>query len=169
MDNTKIDTLQNRNLLLDVRNQDEIDTIKYNINDGKYKTIFYMPSNIIKYNLDFLLSYFKEFDNVYIICKSGTRSKKIKDKYFANSNNVYVNPKHFNTLDIERTIQSPGLHLSITRKIQIISGSIILFLFTLLLFYDNVKYIYLFFGLIMLYVGISGNCFMSSILTKDDI
>ncbi len=169
MDNTKIATLQNRNLLLDVRNQDEIDAIKYNINDGKYKTIFYMPSNIIKYNLDFLLNYFKEYDNVYIICKSGARSKKIKDKYFANSKNVYVNSKHFNTLGTELTIQSPGLHLSITRKIQIISGSIILFLFTLLLFYDNVKYIYLFLGLIMLYVGISGNCFMSSILTKDDI
>jgi len=58
--------------------------------------------------------------------------------------------------------------MSITRKIQVISGSIILFIFALSFKYSIAIYIYILLGLFMLYVGISGNCFMSSILTKND-
>lgn len=170
MNNQKIEKASNNNLLLDIRNQDEIDSIKYNNNNNNtYKTVLYIPSNIIKYNLDFLFEYFKQYDNVYIICRSGTRSKKIKDKYFMKNDNVLVNPKHFDTLEHEYIQKSPGFHLSLVRKIQIISGSIIVLLFTLLFFHDNVKYMFLLFGLVMIYVGISGNCFMASILTKNDI
>lgn len=85
------------------------------------------------------------------------------------NDNVLVNPKHFDTLEHEYIQKSPGIHLSLERKIQIISGSIIVLLFTLLFFHDNVKYMFLLFGLVMIYVGISGNCFMASILTKNDI
>ena len=170
MNNQKIEKASNNNLLLDIRNQDEIDSIKYNNNNNNtYKTVLYIPSNIIKYNLDFLFEYFKQYDNVYIICRSGTRSKKIKDKYFMKNDNVLVNLKHFDTLEHEYIQKSPGIHLSLVRKIQIISGSIIVLLFTLLFFHDNVKYMFLLFGLVMIYVGISGNCFMASILTKNDI
>jgi hypothetical protein len=139
------------------------------MNDNKFQGVLYIPSNIIKYNLDFLRDHFKEYDDIYIICKSGTRSKKVKDKYFAQNENVHVNDKHFLDLDDASVIKSSEWHLSITRKIQIISGSIILFLFALLLYYKNVKYMFLVFGLVMLYVGISGNCFMAALLIKDDI
>jgi rhodanese-related sulfurtransferase len=169
MDNQKTRKVSNNNLLLDIRNHDEIDSVKYNNNKKTYKTVLYIPSNIIKYNLEFLFEYFKQYDNVYIICRSGTRSKKIKDKYFMEYDNVFVNSKHFDTLENEYTQKSPGLHLSLARKIQIISGSIILVLFSLLFFHNNVKYIFLLFGFIMIYVGISGNCFMASILTKNDM
>jgi hypothetical protein len=106
---------------------------------------------------------------IYIICCSGTRSKKIKDKYFMKNDNVFVNSKHFDTLENEYIQKSHGFHLSLVRKIQIISGSIILVLFGLLFFHDNVKYMFLLFGFVMIYVGISGNCFMASMLTKNDI
>lgn len=59
MNNQKIEKASN-NLLLDIRNQDEIDSIKYNNNNNNtYKTVLYIPSNIIKHNLDFLFEYFK--------------------------------------------------------------------------------------------------------------
>ena len=159
----------NNNLLLDIRNQDEIDSQRFNNNNNEYRNILYIPSNLIKYNVDFLQEYFKEYENIYIICKSGVRSKKIKDKYFRQNENVHVSSNHFNSLDKSHIYKSPELYLSITRKIQIISGSIIILLFSLLLFYKNVKYAFLLFGIFMIYVGISGNCFMSSILSKDDI
>jgi hypothetical protein len=162
----------NRNsLLLDVRNQDEIESVKYNLQEpsNRYKDILYIPSNIIQYNIDHLLEMFTSYDSIDIICKSGTRSKKIKEKYFKENEKVQIAPFHFNTLGDEYVIKSDGLHLSVTRKIQIISGSIVLFLFVLLFFHDNVKYLFLAFGSLMLYVGISGNCFMSPILSKDDI
>jgi hypothetical protein len=159
----------NNNLLLDVRNKDEIDSLRFNNNNNEYRNILYIPSNLIKYNIDFLDEHFKEYANVHIICKSGARSKKIKDKYFRQNDTVHVNSKHFEALDLSSTYKSSEIHLSITRKIQIISGSIIILLFGLLLFYNNVKYAFLLFGIVMIYVGISGNCFMSSILSKDDI
>lgn len=151
-------------LLLDIRNHDEIDTLRYK-NDGT-TDVLYMPANIIKYNLEFLHEYFQKYKQVYIICQSGNRSKIIKDKYFSEDEHVMINSIHFNKLDGERT---PGIHMSLTRKIQIISGSIILLIFLLSLFYKNAVYAYIGLGLFMLYVGISGNCFMSSILTKGDI
>lgn len=151
-------------LLLDVRNQDEIDTIKYK-EDGTMD-VLYMPANVIKYNVEFLRDYFQKYKRVFIICQSGNRSQIIKNKYFSDDAHVMVNSIHFNKLDGEQT---PGIHMSLTRKIQIISGSIILLIFLLMLFYKNAVYAYVGLGLFMLYVGISGNCFMSSILTKGDI
>jgi hypothetical protein len=162
-------SVSTNNLLLDIRNQDEIDTVKYNDSNHTYKTVLYIPSNIIKYNLEFLFEYFKQYDNVHIICRSGSRSKKIKDKYFMKQDNVFVNSKHFDTLENEYIQKSPGIHLSLVRKIQIISGSIILILFALLFFHNNVKYMFAVFGLVMIYVGVSGNCFMAAILSKNDI
>jgi hypothetical protein len=155
-------------LLFDVRNNDEIDSIKYNIKDSNMD-ILYMPANIVKNNLPFLNEYFQKYDKVNIICKSGARSKTIKEKYFMNNDNVFINEKHFNDLDENHIIHSDGIHISITRKIQIISGSIILFLFFISQYYDNVKYMFVLFAFVMIYVGVSGNCFMSSILTKGDI
>ena len=174
MDNQNTEIVSNNNLLLDIRNQDEIDTVMYNNNNNNnnnktYKMVLYIPANNIKYNLDFLSQHFKEYDNVHIICRSGTRSKKIKDKYFMKHDNVSVASKHFDTLENEYVQKFPGIHLSLVRKIQIISGSIIVLLFGLLFFHNNVKYIFLLFGFVMIYVGISGNCFMASILTKNDM
>ncbi len=162
-------SVSTNNLLLDIRNQDEIDTVKYNNSNHTYKTVLYIPSNIIKYNLEFLFEYFKQYDNVHIICRSGTRSKKIKETYFIKNENVSVASKHFDTLENEYIQKSPGIHLSLVRKIQIISGSIIVALFALLFFHNNVKYMFAVFGLVMIYVGVSGNCFMASILSKNDI
>jgi hypothetical protein len=157
-------------LLVDVRNQDEIETVQYNLDGStQYKTVLYIPSNMIQYNLEWLKEYFKTYDTIDLICKSGTRSKKVKDKYFAENEKVQVKKEHFNTLEKEDVIQTDKTHYSITRKIQIISGTIVLLLFGLLFFHEDVKYMFLVFGSLMLYVGLSGNCFMSPILTKDDI
>lgn len=156
-------------LLLDVRNQDEIDTVKYNNANGNFTNILYMPANIIKFNLFFLHEYFEKYDNVYIICKSGNRSEKIKDMYFRDDEKISINPTHFNTIQEEQVVRSSGIHISLTRKIQIISGSIILLILLVAQFYSDAIYMFLFFGTLMLYVGISGNCFMSSVLTSGDI
>lgn len=158
----------NKILLFDIRNNDEIDSMKYNVTDSNMD-ILYMPANIVKNNLPFLNEYFRKYDKVYIICRSGARSKTIKEKYFMDNDNVFVNEKHFNDLDDKDIIHSDGIHISITRKIQIISGTIILLLFCLSLYNDNVKYMFVLFAFVMIYVGVSGNCFMSSILTKGDI
>ena len=157
------------NLLLDVRNYDEIANVKYNDIDNKYNQILYIPSNEIKYNIEFLNKFFTNFDNVYIICNSGNRSKQVKDKYFVSNNKVNTVKTNYNKLDDKYLIKSKEINLSLTRKIQIIIGSILLVLFIFSLYNKNIIYILPFMSAFMLYVGISGNCFMSSILTKNDI
>ena len=152
-------------LYLDVRNHDEIDSVKLQTTSA----IFYMPSNIIKNNLDFLSTLFEKYDKVYIICRSGSRSKTVKDKYFSNNKKVEVNDVHFESLNDSQVIASKNWHLSLTRKIQIICGTILIAIFCLLYINFNFKYLLLLMGIFMLYVGISGNCFMSSFLTKGDI
>jgi|SaaInlStandDraft_5_1057022.scaffolds.fasta_scaffold119651_1 rhodanese-related sulfurtransferase len=178
-------------LLLDIRNHDEIDSIKYNIdyvededveiedeendklqNNGKKNIekiteILYIPSTSIKYNINFLNLHFQKYKMVYIICQSGNRSKIIKEKYFNDDKHIIINDIHFDKLNSDQVIKTSGIHMSITRKIQVISGSIIIFIFALSYKYSIAIYIYILLGLFMLYVGISGNCFMSSILTRN--
>lgn len=156
-------------LLLDVRNYDEIANVKYNDIDNKYSQILYIPSNEIKFNVDFLNIFFTNYDKIDIICNSGNRSKQVKDKYFFSNDKVNTVKLNFNKLDNKYLIKSKELTLSLTRKIQIIIGSILLVLFIFSLYNKNIIYILPFMSVFMLYVGISGNCFMSSILTKNDI
>jgi hypothetical protein len=37
--------------------------------------------NTVKFNLDFLRTYLKEFEQVYIICRSGNRSSQIFQRH----------------------------------------------------------------------------------------
>ena len=156
-------------LLVDLRNPDEVASRRYNLHEpsNPYKHILYIPSNLIQYNVDGLLDYFKSYTTVDLICQSGKRSQPIKEKYFKHHENVHVKSIHFNTVEDAYVLKSNETHLSMPQKIQILSGSMILLLFVLLFFHDKVKYLFLAFGSMMLYVGLSGNCFMTPILNKE--
>lgn len=153
------------NLILDVRNSDEVARIRY----PDSKNVLYLPAGMIKYNLSFLKEYFKQFESILIICQSGKRSQEVKDKYFSNNENVQVSNDQFNTIDPSLTKKTPGYHFSLTRKIQMISGTLILLLSLGTLYKENVKYAFFLLGLFMIYVGWSGNCFMSSFLNAGEI
>jgi len=68
----------------------------------------------------------------------------------------------------DNVIISNGIHMNLTRKNQLIVGTIVLLLFILTYFYKYAIIGYLLLGLMMLYIAISGNCFMSSFLTKNE-
>lgn len=158
-----------KKLLLDVRNHDEISNMKLKENT-EISEVLYIPSNTVKFNLGFLNSYFKQFEQVYIICRSGNRSSQIKDKYFKKTVNVQLYKYNYNNIPRELLEPYPEkTTYSLVRKIQMIMGSILLIVFVLSFYFKNIFYVLLPFSLFMLYVGISGNCFMSSILTKNDI
>lgn len=153
-------------LLLDIREYHEVKYQQINNDHFHYKLILYIPANMIQFNLIFLQKAFKNFDKIYIICNSGSRSKLIKNKYFKNNKQVIINPFQFNKLDKKYTITSPKKILSSTNKIQIISGIIIIIIFILSLIYSYVKFIFLIYALFMIYVGLYNKCFLSSILNK---
>jgi rhodanese-related sulfurtransferase len=152
-------------LFIDIRNYDEVASKRLVTRDD----VLYIPMNMIKFNLDYLKKVIPSYENVYIMCRSGQRSKIIKDKYFLDYDNVKVSPKQINTLSENESIVSSSSFFSLTRKIQIIAGTLILGLFILYHYSEKAIYCYLALGLFMVYVGISGNCFMSSILTKGEV
>jgi rhodanese-related sulfurtransferase len=154
-------------LFLDIRNYDEIDKKHFDPKKNTNMDILYMPANIIKYNIPYLLKNFEKYDNIKIICQSGNRSNIIKEKYFKDNKNVLVNDVHFKDIH-DNVIISNGIYMNLTRKIQLIVGTIVLLLFILTYFYKYAFIGYLLLGLMMLYVAISGNCFMSSLLTKNE-
>lgn len=156
-------------LILDIRNHNEID--KKRFTDEKLhsnnETILYLPANMIKYNLVFLKREFMKYQTIKLICNSGNRSRLIKNKYFQDNSYIVVNKDQFKDISKDVVI-SKGLHMNLVRKVQLIAGSLILFFFLITLGVSDFIYSYLLLGLMMLYVSLSGNCFMSSFLTKND-
>mgnify|MGYP001572540167 CR=1 FL=1 len=156
-------------LYLDIRNSDEIKKVKL-----KHNSVLYIPANMIQFNLDLIQQEIEKVEQVLIICESGNRSQKIKDKYFRKENKVSVAPKHIKDLLADEKkedllVVTKSWSMNLTRKIQIISGSLILLLFIISFFQRWVLWLYLVIGCFMLYVGLSGNCFLSSFLTSGDL
>ena len=156
-------------LYLDVRNHDEIKKSKL-----KHDSVLYIPANMIQFNLDLIQQEMEKVDQVLIICESGNRSQKIKNKYFRKENKVIIAPKHIKDLLGEENkedllVVNKSWSMNVTRKIQIISGCLILLIFIISFFQRWILWSYLALGCFMLYVGISGNCFLSSYLTSGDL
>lgn len=156
-------------LYLDIRNSDEIKKARL-----KNDSVLYIPSNMIQFNLELIQQEMDKVEQVLIICESGNRSQKIKDKYFRKENKVSVAPKHIKDLLSEENkedllVVTKSWSMNLTRKIQIISGCLIVFIFIISFFQRWVLWLYLVLGCFMLYVGLSGNCFLSSFLTSGDL
>jgi rhodanese-related sulfurtransferase len=150
-------------LILDIRDYNEINEKHLNNNFN----VLYIPANMIKYNVSFLLKVFEKYDEVKIMCRSRHRSKIIKNKYFKNYDKVQVNKVQFKDLE-EDIIKTNGLHMNFTRKIQLIIGIIILLLFLLTYYYKKAIYGFLLLGLMLLFVSLTGYCFLSKLLVSND-
>lgn len=156
-------------LYLDIRNHDEIKKVKL-----KHNSVLYIPANMIQFNLHLIKQEMEKVDQVLIICESGNVSQKIKDKYFRKENKVSVAPKHIKNLLAEEKkedllVITKSWSINLTRKIQIIYGSLILLIFIISFFQRWILWLYLVIGCFMLYVSFSANCFLSSILTSGDL
>lgn len=156
-------------LLLDIRNYEEVKYQKINNEHFHFKLILYIPANMIQFNLIFLQKAFKNFDKIFIICNSGSRSKLIKNKYFKNNKQVIINEFQFNNLDKKYIITYHKKIFSNTNKIQIISGIIIIFIFLLSFFFKYSKFLFIIYALIMIYVGYYNKCFLSKFFLYSQI
>uniref|UniRef100_A0A6C0ACY1 Rhodanese domain-containing protein n=1 Tax=viral metagenome TaxID=1070528 RepID=A0A6C0ACY1_9ZZZZ len=151
-----------KTLKLDIRNSHELDCKRF------YKDFINIPAENIKYNIDFLKNISKNYDKIDIYCKSGRRARIIKQLYFKNNTKFSIAEKHFSHFNNDEDIVKNNYYcLGLTRSIQIIAGIlIILILFLTEIIDAKFRYLYLVFGTFMLYVGISGNCFISSYIVK---
>jgi len=73
-------------VLIDIRNDTEC-MEKYLISNNKSITIYNIPMNHISFNKKWIIDLSKDA-YVYIICRSGTRSDRIKNAYFKDIQNI---------------------------------------------------------------------------------
>ena len=180
--------LDHTTLFLDVRNHDEVVAHRF---DDNYHISLNIPADMIKFNLEILRDIVrsKKYENIYVVCRSATRSGKVHAKYFANDTvlseikyseslkfNGFKNPnQHITDLDLNiHTVHSNERPpISMIRIVQMLLGMILLLSGTFILYscekFKPLKYFMIAVGLFALYSGISGSCILSKILGGNNI
>ena len=75
-------------LFIDIRKSDEVYSKHF---DENHKQDYYnIPMNMIRFNSKTIIKHLEYFDEIYIICQSGNRSRFIKEKYFQDNNKIKV-------------------------------------------------------------------------------
>ncbi len=86
-------------LFIDIRKSDEVYSKHF---DQSQEYSFYnIPMNMIRFNSQTIINNLKDFDEIYIVCQSSSRSQFIKNKYFKDYERIkvsqtlqFINLKH---------------------------------------------------------------------------
>lgn len=172
-------------LFIDIRKSDEVYSRHF---DKSYNyDVYYIPMYMIRFNVDMIKKHLKYKKEIYLVCNSGSRSQFIKNKYFANDNNIIVS----NSLQFDKLSQgnnkvslnnnnaikinvigSNSFNIyNIMRITQIILGSLILLFGGYTLYstypYKNINkiplIILILFGAMALFNGLTSTCSVSMI------
>lgn len=73
-------------ILIDIRNDNEC-MEKYLVSNNSDISIYNIPMNHITFNKKWIIDLAKE-SNVYIVCRSGSRSERVKSTYFSYEKNI---------------------------------------------------------------------------------
>ena len=120
-------------VLIDIRNDNEC-MEKYLVSNNNHISIYNIPMNHIAFNKNWIIELAKD-SHVYIICRSGSRSERVKSTYFSDDKNIISleggisNIKIFN--DVVIIIDKGGLGKS---QYTILCFLIILLVITFLIF-----------------------------------
>lgn len=169
-------------LYIDIRASDEVQSLRF---DPTHMTNYYnIPMNMVKFNKEVILKHLEYYNTVYIVCRTGSRSSFIKNKYFKNEPRVKIDKSlasiNFVVGKQDITLQDGSLITlwitgnqqynlyNITRIIQIMLGVILLTCGLLLAMNKHVniviKVVLIGFGLMALFNGLTNTCTLSILL-----
>lgn len=171
-------------MFIDIRKSDEV--YKKRIQESDNYKIYNIPMNMIQFNKELIIKHLKWVDEIYIICRSGSRSQFIKNKYFSNIQNIKVNKNlqmiHFTFGKNNFKINNDNININIVgsnsfnlysmlRITQIILGTLILTLGGYTLYKIKLKneshyiplIILILFGINALINGLTSTCTLSKI------
>ncbi len=129
--------INNNIIVIDIRDEHELNE-KYLDTTNLDIKLINIPSRNIKFNKDYIVN-LSESNKVYIVCKSGNRSSKIKELYFKNNKNIISlegGIENINKLDTDIEIKKGDNKYGMNQYMQIIFMCILLFI--TLLIYLNV-------------------------------
>lgn len=75
-------------LFIDIRKSDEV-YAKHFDNSQEY-SVYNIPMYMIRFNVQSIINNLEQFDEIYIVCQTATRSQFIKNKYFENNDKIKV-------------------------------------------------------------------------------
>ena len=162
--------MESKKIIIDIRDESELLEKKLSSTD-KDIIIFNIPMRNIFFNKE-TIKKLSENNKVYILCRSGNRSQKVKDLYFKKNKNIISIARGINNLNENKEfkniiINSGNGGFGIQQYMQLIFV-IILFIIILLL-YANIGnnyiiYFSIFVLIFILYQLVSKSCIISKIV-----
>ena len=131
-------------LFIDIRKSDEVYS-KHFYQSQEY-SFYNIPMNMIRFNVQTIINNLKDFDEIYIVCQSSSRSQFIKNKYFKDNERIKVS-KNLQFINLEYGSNTVLLNENTNIRINIIGSNSFNF-------YSIMRIIQTIMGIIMLSIGI---------------
>jgi hypothetical protein len=107
-------------LFIDIRKSDEVYSKHF---DQSQEYSFYnIPMNMIRFNAQTIINNLKDFDEIYIVCQSSSRSQFIKNKYFKDNERIKVN-NNLQFINLKFGLNNVLLNENTNMKINIIGSN----------------------------------------------
>ncbi len=130
-------------LFIDIRKSDEVYSKHF---DQSQEYSFYnIPMNMIRFNTQMIIKNLEDFDEIYIVCESSSRSKFIKNKYFKNNEKIKVN-NNLQFSNLKQGLNNVSLNENTNIKINIIGSNSFNF-------YNVMRITQTIMGIVMLSIG----------------
>ncbi len=130
-------------LFIDIRKSDEVYSKHF---DKSQEYSFYnIPMYMIRFNTQMIIKNLEDFDEIYIVCESSSRSQFIKNKYFKNNEKIKVN-NNLQFSNLKHGLNNVSLNENTNIKINIIGSNSFNF-------YNVMRITQTIMGIVMLSIG----------------
>lgn len=163
-----------KNIILDVREESELKE-KHLETDSVELEIINIPMRHIQFNIPYIKR-LADNGKVYLMCKSGTRANKVKNKYFSNNDNVVtldggitkIKNSEFKD-DVKEISSGKKSNLGMQQYMQIMFMFIMLISFVLIIYDQRYAMLYVMIVIVMiLYQLFTKSCVLGKVMMMID-
>jgi rhodanese-related sulfurtransferase len=163
-----------KNIIIDVREESELNE-KSLETDSVELEIINIPMRHIQFYLPYI-NRLAENGKVYLMCKSGTRANKVKNKYFSNNDNVVILEGGITKIkdseckvDVKEISSGKKSNLGMQQYMQIMFMFIMLIAFVLIIYDQRYAMLYVMIVIVMiLYQLFTKSCVLGKVMMMID-
>ena len=159
-----------KNIIIDIREESELKEKNLESDSVDFE-IINIPMRHIQFNLPYIK---RSTDNgkVYLLCRSGTRAKTIKNKFFSNNDNVVVLEGGITKIkdselkdDIEVKISGKKSNLGMQQYMQMMFLMIMFVAFILMIYDQRYAMLFILIVIVMIiYQLFTKSCFLGKVM-----
>lgn len=144
-----------KNIIIDVREESELKEMHLET-DSVELEIINIPMRHIQFNIPYI-NRLADNGKVYLMCKSGVRASKVKNKYFSNNDNVVtleggitkIKDSEFKD-DVEEKVSGKKSNLGMQQYMQIMFMFIMVIAFVLIIYDQRYAMLYVMIVIVMI-------------------